>query len=367
MRTSESISFSFSLAFSLVLILILMAKTTHAVPASVRRTINSEYTEMRKIVLGAPGGKRNPDWILGFYGDDVYLNEDDRKVFGNYAFSISYPVHSVSISMTSLFIDKKLDLTVGRCRDDCSGAFSKGIYSLLKDHKAGGIKHGKNTVIIKVMLEIGNNAWGEVKALKDAGLYVDSGLANVIGGVMMDKTIEYKNAKLDQSDFNPANFLVGGTQTSKGLVLKTPMTEAQLVDWGYPGVFKVKNGITEAEVAPLCASDYYITTMDTNTIDHRLGALHSKRLVVLRLGDNGKDLNAIAIAQNEYPELRSIPSHCIQLKITVQLPDGTSQVVRLTQSGFQETLAQYEPLKLVTIQVLPTGEPPDYSKKVLGY
>ncbi|KAJ3813924.1 hypothetical protein F5876DRAFT_62719 [Lentinula aff. lateritia] len=302
MRTSESISFSFSLAFSLVLILILMAKATHAVPASVRRTINSEYTEMRKIVLGAPGGKRNPDWILGFYGDDVYLNEDDRKVF-----------------------DKKLDLTVGRCRDDCSGAFSKGIYSLLKDHKAGGIKHGKNTVIIKVMLEIGNNAWGEVKALKDAGLYVDSGLANVIGGVMMDKTIEYKNAKLDQSDFNPANFLVGGTQTSKGLVLKTPMTEAQLVDWGYPGVFKVKNGITEAEV------------------------------------------NAIAIAQNEYPELRSIPSHCIQLKITVQLPDGTSQVVRLTQSGFQETLAQYEPLKLVTIQVLPTGEPPDYSKKVLGY
>ncbi|KAF8832722.1 hypothetical protein HHX47_DHR1001339 [Lentinula edodes] len=103
---------------------------------------------------------------------------------------------------------------------------------------------------------------------------------------------------------------------------------------------------------------------------------NTNKLVVLRLGENNKDLacvsvnsydNAIIIARNEYPELHSIPVDRIQLKITAKLLDGTSQVVRLTRSGFQETLAQYEPLKLVTIQVLPTGEPPDYSKKVLGY
>lgn len=25
-----------------------------------------------------------PDWILGYYGDDAYLNEDDKRVFGEF-------------------------------------------------------------------------------------------------------------------------------------------------------------------------------------------------------------------------------------------------------------------------------------------
>ncbi|KAJ3867464.1 hypothetical protein EV359DRAFT_61421 [Lentinula novae-zelandiae] len=210
--------------------------------------------------------------------------------------------------------DDGTSLVVGDIRSDCPGDCSKGIYSLLKDYEVGGVNYGKDKVLIKVIggmdnpeSKVDDKAWGEVKALKDVGLYIDSGMANVdhgnypvivmkmVEGVRIQDTIEYKYAKVDQkeklleeakpcvqkeivhfavekgilhvqvafnllhikktnfvnvssSDFHLGNFLVGGTKTSKGLVLETPITKAQLVDWGYPGVFKVKKGVTKAEV-----------------------------------------------------------------------------------------------------------------------
>lgn len=50
------------------------------------------------------------------------------------------------------------------------------------------------------------------------------------------------------SEFNIGNFLVGGTQTLIHVSLNEPITEAQLLDFGYPGIFKVRKGVTEKEV-----------------------------------------------------------------------------------------------------------------------
>ncbi|KAJ3876689.1 hypothetical protein F5051DRAFT_441293 [Lentinula edodes] len=250
MCTFKDVSHLFTL-----LLLIFMLQTGHAAPAP----MSTQQTNLQQ--LHPPGGKRNADWILDFYGDNIYLNEDDKKAFM-----------------------KNLDhLVVGDIRSDCPGDFSKGIYTLLKDYEVGGINYDKDKVLIKVIGGVENSkskvdyrAWGEVKALKDVGLYIDSGMANVdhgnypvivmkmVEGVRIQDTIEYKDANPDQKlklleeakphirkevvDSHLGNFLVGGTRTSKGLVLETPITKVQLVDWGYPGVFKVKKGVTKAEV-----------------------------------------------------------------------------------------------------------------------
>ncbi|GAW02517.1 hypothetical protein LENED_004179 [Lentinula edodes] len=242
MCTLERISYLLSL-----LLLIISVKPAHAIPTPAQISIK------------------------GFYGDDTYLDEADKKVF-----------------------EKNLDLVVGSHRDECSGAYNKGIYTLLKDYEVGGVNHGKDTVIVKVIGGVGNpestvdnKVWGEVKALKDVDLYIDSGMAKVgdgkypvivmklVEGVMIKETNEYLDAKVDQrtkwleeakahvkkevvqnavqkgvlhTDLNSYNFVVGGADTSDGPTLTTPITEARLVDWGYPGVFKVKNGVTETEV-----------------------------------------------------------------------------------------------------------------------
>ncbi|KAF8826249.1 hypothetical protein HHX47_DHR5000341 [Lentinula edodes] len=238
MCTLERISYLLSL-----LLLIISVKPAHAIPTPAQISIKGKDARMRKIVLGAPGEDLDPDWILGFYGDDTYLDEADKKVF---------------------------------------------------DYEVGGVNHGKDTVIVKVIGGVGNpestvdnKVWGEVKALKDVDLYIDSGMAKVgdgkypvivmklVEGVMIKETNEYLDAKVDQRtkwleeakahvkkevvqnavqkgvlhiDLNSYNFVVGGADTSDGPTLTTPITEARLVDWGYLGVFKVKNGVTETDI-----------------------------------------------------------------------------------------------------------------------
>ncbi|KAJ3814037.1 hypothetical protein EV368DRAFT_61620 [Lentinula lateritia] len=184
MCTFKNVSHLFTL-----LLLMFMVQTVHAAPA----LISTQQTRLQK--LGPPGGKRNADWILDFYGDDAYLNEDDKKAFV-----------------------KNLDhLVVGDIRSDCPGDYSKGIYSLLKDYEVGGVNYGKDKVLIKVVggmenpkSTVDDKSWGEVKALKDVGPYIDSGMANVdhgnypvivmkmVEGVRIQDTIAYKYARPDQ-------------------------------------------------------------------------------------------------------------------------------------------------------------------------
>ncbi|KIK58294.1 hypothetical protein GYMLUDRAFT_45503 [Collybiopsis luxurians FD-317 M1] len=104
----------------------------------------------------------------------------------------------------------------------------------------------------------------------------------------------------------------------------------------------------------------------------------SKKLIVLRLGDGGKDLacvtvgsyqEAVNVAIHEYySELKDVSRDRVQLRINITLLDGTSQVARLTESGFNDTLSQFKPMKLVTIYVAPKSaaatarEPPKYQE-----
>ncbi|KAJ4469777.1 hypothetical protein C8J55DRAFT_564426 [Lentinula edodes] len=252
MRGLKGVFFVFSL-----LLLVFTITTSHAAPAI---TQNSKDADMRIIVLGPLGKLRNPDWILGFYGDNDNLNQDDKTVF-----------------------EKELEVEVSR-RINFIGRYNQGIYSVWGDYKVEGTEYNKRTAIIKGAAEIDGRSWGEVKALKDVGLYINSGLANIhlakkdpvvvmkiVKGLSIKDTEEYRNANAAQQlklfdqvkplvekevvrfavqkgilhvDFHSSNFLVGVMETDN---LAAPMT-VHLVDWGFPSVFRVKQDVTEAEV-----------------------------------------------------------------------------------------------------------------------
>ncbi|KAJ3868119.1 hypothetical protein EV359DRAFT_77966 [Lentinula novae-zelandiae] len=252
--------------FSLIFLLIFTTlQITHAAPTLARNLKEARYVEIRS---GSQGRdlemSKMPDWILGYYGDDAYLNEDDKRVFEK--------------RLKNLKLGAKLH---------CLGGDALYIYASKEDYKVEGINHDKDTLIVKVLKYNDKHSWGEVKALKDVGLYIDSGLITVqekdcyaivmkmVKGVLLEETEEYKNAKLAQkkvlleevkslvkeevvrfavqkqilhADFHVENFLVGGRKTDKGMTLDIPITRAELVDWGYPGIYKVKKDLTKAEV-----------------------------------------------------------------------------------------------------------------------
>ncbi|KAH7875804.1 uncharacterized protein C8R40DRAFT_160645 [Lentinula edodes] len=225
-------------------LLISMIQIIHAAPTQNPGHDNAVAKSQR---LGPPGKERSPNWILDFYGDNEYLDTDDKKVFER---SLNH-------------------LVVGDIQEDLIGAHNQGIFSLHEDYEVGGINHAKDTVIAKAMLKIDNNAWGEVKALKGVDLYIDSGIANVrdekipvivmklVKGVSLKDTMQYQLAPWDtrlewlnqaksllkkevvhfavqnqilHTEFHSYNFLVGGRRISERLVFDIPITEARLVD-----------------------------------------------------------------------------------------------------------------------------------------
>ncbi|KAJ3914066.1 hypothetical protein F5877DRAFT_83164 [Lentinula edodes] len=229
--------------------------------------------QMRITLLGTTK-ERNPPWILGFYGNESYLNKDDKKAFSKV----------LSLSPQD----------IGDPINGDRGQWSSGVAKLTKNYwklKGGFRRYSKNNIVMKKLnVPVGNNDMGEVKALKDVGLYVDSGFARIgphdgqvpvilmkkVVGVVMLETVEFKDANREQklelleeakplvrkqvvhwavtkqllhAEFNIGNFLVGGTQTLIHVSLNEPITEAQLLDFGYPGIFKVRKGVTEKEVS----------------------------------------------------------------------------------------------------------------------
>ncbi|KAJ4474511.1 hypothetical protein J3R30DRAFT_3684628 [Lentinula aciculospora] len=262
MRTSVS---SIQLFIFLLLVPIFLTVATNAAPSPV------PPEQLMKLQLLGNTRERNPHWILGFY--NAYLDDVDKKVF-----------------------DKILSLTQQDVGDPISGGrgkWSNGVYNVTKNYwkfKGGFRIYNKDTIVLKRLKAlIGNNEMGEVKALKDVGLYVDSGLAHIgpwktqvpvilmkkVDGVVMIDTAEFKIANKQQkfklleeakphvrkqvvrwavtkqvlhAEFNPSNFLVGGRQTPTSVSMDTPITKVQLIDFGYPGIFKVKEVVTEKEV-----------------------------------------------------------------------------------------------------------------------
>ncbi|KAJ3848639.1 hypothetical protein EV368DRAFT_86408 [Lentinula lateritia] len=198
-----------------------------------------------------------PPWILGFYGNDSYLNEDDKKAFSKI----------LSLSPQD----------VGDPINGDRGQWSSGVAKLTKNYwklKGGFRRYSKDNIVMKKLnVPIGNNDMGEVKALKDAVPVI---LMKKVVGVVMSEAAEFKDATREQklelleeakplvrkqvvhlavtkqllhAEFNIGNFLVGGTQTLIHVSLNQPITDAQLLDFGYPGIFKVRKGVTEKEIS----------------------------------------------------------------------------------------------------------------------
>ncbi|KAJ3737834.1 hypothetical protein DFJ43DRAFT_1046577 [Lentinula guzmanii] len=246
----------------LLFVSILLAAITHAAPSS----LSLSYDKAMKEELLGTTKERNPPWILEFYGDYAYLDEEDRKAF-----------------------TKILDLDtedIGDPIDGNRGRNNDGVAKLKKDYS----NYTKDEVVVKVLQEpIGDRYIGEVKALKAVGLYVDSGIAPVrpdktkaavimmkkLDGVPIKETIEYKHADPEQrekmlsdakpmireqvvnwavtkgilhAEFHRDNLLFGGTRTATHISLNLPISEVEVLDFGYPGILKVDKGVTEQQV-----------------------------------------------------------------------------------------------------------------------
>ncbi|KAJ3862964.1 hypothetical protein EV359DRAFT_82825 [Lentinula novae-zelandiae] len=202
-----------------------MIQIIHAVPTQNPGHDNAAAKSQR---LGPPGKERSPNWILDFYGDNEYLDTDDKKVFER---SLNH-------------------LVVSDIQEDLIGAHNHGIFSLHEDYEVGGINHAKDTVIAKAMLKIDNNAWGEVKALKGVDLYIDPGIANVrdekipvivmklVKGVSLRDTMQYQLApwgtRLEIKFFILTTFWLAEEEFPGDLFLDIPITEAR----GIPGNFQ---------------------------------------------------------------------------------------------------------------------------------
>ncbi|KAJ3738631.1 hypothetical protein DFH05DRAFT_1464496 [Lentinula detonsa] len=267
---------SSSILFRLLLFVsILLAAITHAAPSS----LSLSYDKAMKEELLGTTKERNPPWILEFYGDYAYLDEEDRTAF------------TKILDLDTQDIGDPIDGNRGRNND--------GVAKLKKDYSG----YTKDEVVVKVLREpigdrgIGDRYIGEVKALKAVGLYVDSGIAPVrpdktkaavimmkkLDGVPIKETIEYKHADPEQrermlgdakpmirkqvvnwavtkgilhADFHRNNLLFGGTRTATHISVNLPISEVKVLDFGYPGILKVDKGVTEQQVWEECMSGY---------------------------------------------------------------------------------------------------------------
>ncbi|KAJ3995767.1 hypothetical protein F5050DRAFT_233492 [Lentinula boryana] len=258
-------STSSSLFRLLLFVSILLAAITHAAPLS------PTYDERMKDYMLGPTKERNPPWILNFY--DAYLDEKDRTTF-----------------------TRILDLDTQDIGDPIEGGlgdYDDIVAKLKKDYKG----YKKDEVFVKILKKPGDDQdrrdkeFGEVKALKAVGLYIDSGIAPVrrdgkeAAVIIMKKsdgvllpikdTIQYKNALSKEKnkmiasakpiirkqvvdwavtkgllhvDFHVDNLLFGGTETAAGISLNLPITQVHILGFGYPGILKVDRDVTEQQV-----------------------------------------------------------------------------------------------------------------------
>ncbi|KAF9064809.1 hypothetical protein BDP27DRAFT_1366928 [Rhodocollybia butyracea] len=192
-------------------------------------------------------------WIGDDYGSDSNLNTNDKQAF----------------------VQTLEGVELGGRLSGNGGGYNAGIYVLSKDYKG----HEASQVIAKCMqTPIDVKAWGEVKALKTVGYFIDSGLllkdnARIpvilmkrIPGVVPPLTRRWKSEKeraklLEEikpkvkaeivgwavrnkmllTDFHPGNIHVDLTE-------EDTVKSVNVLDFGYPGVYVVKPTVKEDEV-----------------------------------------------------------------------------------------------------------------------
>ncbi|KAF9041701.1 hypothetical protein BDP27DRAFT_1435075 [Rhodocollybia butyracea] len=218
------------------------------------------------------GSTSIPPWIGEPYGSDENLDAEDKDAFKR-------TLH---------------DVELGDWLDANGGVNNAGLYALHKDHK-NYKGHKAGDVVVKCMQRIDNNAWGEVKALKTVGYFVDSGMVLVrerrkpksrpkltpailmkkLDGVIPLKTsvwgqgrarrlelinsLEPKvkqevvnwavNKKILVTDFHLRNIHVVLTK-------EHTVKSVHVLDFGYPGVYTVKEPVEEGEVPPWIGEPY---------------------------------------------------------------------------------------------------------------
>ncbi|KAE9410318.1 hypothetical protein BT96DRAFT_912532 [Gymnopus androsaceus JB14] len=193
---------------------------------------------------------------------------------------------------------KTLPVIDGLSRIVSDGQNSRALFSLTGKYKdRNGKEHEENTLVMKVLHNVDKYGYAEVKALKLAGDFVDSGMLSesvpklsktpipVIimlrkPGQILSKTRAYRKANTDEEnklkaeavdlmckkvahlavtkkiyhgDNKEQNALatIKTEKNSDGMTVSS-VTAIELVDWGAPGVYLVKDTVIEDEVYKYC-------------------------------------------------------------------------------------------------------------------
>ncbi|KAH7875802.1 uncharacterized protein C8R40DRAFT_1169936 [Lentinula edodes] len=173
--------------------------------------LSHSYSALRHSVTSG-----TPSWILDFYGNNAYLGAEDKQVFNKW-------------------IKKPLGKAVVGLKIDCEGYHNEGIYLLQGDYTNSkipfkdAVREGTNEKEIDGWLE-------QMRPLvKEQVVFWALG-----------------KKRLLHADFNPGNIHIGAktsqSGTSQEVHFDYPVKKARVLDFGYPGIFKVSHKATKEQV-----------------------------------------------------------------------------------------------------------------------
>ncbi|KIK58529.1 hypothetical protein GYMLUDRAFT_262386 [Collybiopsis luxurians FD-317 M1] len=241
--------------------LVLIVTTSRAAPTSFdleRRGDNDELAKMRAQMLPK---ELDRDWILNFYGHSG-LSDEDRKAF-----------------------DRNLQVSIGRTHTtSAKGNYNDGVAILAEDYKG----HKRSLVIAKSLKAVDEKAWAETKALKILApdLFIDSGMVSgwpepkakgpvllmkKVAGQILYESANYRNTNAEKQqkllkdaekmvcdqvvtwavekrilyvDFHAGNvrFVMHWLKQNPSII------SMRIIDFGYPGLFEVKETVSEKDV-----------------------------------------------------------------------------------------------------------------------
>ncbi|KAJ4474153.1 hypothetical protein C8R41DRAFT_905137 [Lentinula lateritia] len=212
--------------------------------------------QFRKFLLG----DRDRPWIEDFYGSDKYLNDEDKNAFKQRLIGVT--------------LGEKLSSPGA-----VTGSFNEGMYMLGADYNAKDKKYEASEVVVKILYgPVDGKILGEVKALKDVGYFIASGLLpsngkpamlmKKIDGAQIKSTGVWKKANqsgreelLNQMKLLVKNEIV--TWADEKRLLHADFTSynihvtfdkddsiktCRVLDFGFPGIFRVGTSATKSDI-----------------------------------------------------------------------------------------------------------------------
>ncbi|KAJ3909712.1 hypothetical protein F5879DRAFT_997834 [Lentinula edodes] len=200
----------------LVIMISVMAKTIQSAPTPAEPVNRLDPVRVELLGKDLEDSGRNPSWILDFYGNNAYLGAEDKQVFNKW-------------------IKKPLGKAVVGLKIDCKGYHNEGIYLLQGDYTNSkipfkdAVREGTNEKEIDGWLE-------QMRPLvKEQVVFWALG-----------------KKRLLHADFNLGNIHIGAktsqSGTSQEVHFDYPVKKARVLDFGYPGIFKVSHKATKEQV-----------------------------------------------------------------------------------------------------------------------